>query len=119
MSTVSRAGGPPHSRHGIGALLVTLIGVTGAFGLAACCALPFFLATAGIGTAWLGGIALIAAPHRPLLIAASALCLAGGVVLLWRAYSRSGSAVRPTLRRFTVAGLAIGLVLLYLGYTYV
>ncbi|MBN8907782.1 MAG: hypothetical protein J0H99_14365, partial [Rhodospirillales bacterium] len=55
-----------------------------AFGVASCCALPFLLATLGLGTAWLGGIALLAAPHRLFLLAASALCLVAGAVLLWR-----------------------------------
>ena len=47
-----------------GAALLTLSGIGAAFGVAACCALPIMLATAGIGTAWLAGIASVTAPHR-------------------------------------------------------
>jgi hypothetical protein len=39
-------------------------GLAAAFGLASCCGLPFLLASMGLGTAWLTGFALLAAPHR-------------------------------------------------------
>lgn len=42
------------------------------------------LATLGLGTAWLGGFALLAAPHRLFRLAAATVRLAGGAVLLWR-----------------------------------
>jgi mercuric ion transport protein len=109
---------------GAAAVLLTAAGLVGSFGLAACCALPFFLASAGIGTAWLGGIALVAAPHRTVLLAVSAICLLGGGVLLWRqganvACTRGSICTRPALRGLTLAGLLVGFVLLYLGYAYV
>ena len=63
-----------------GATLLTLSGLGAAFGVASCCGLPFLLATAGLSTAWLTGIALFAAPHRPLLLALAALCLAAGII---------------------------------------
>ena len=49
---------------GFGTVALTLGGLVAAFVVASCCGLPFLLATAGLGTAWLGGFALLAAPHR-------------------------------------------------------
>jgi mercuric ion transport protein len=69
---------------GTGPVLLTLAGLVAAFGVASCCGLPFVLATLGLGTALLGGFALLAAPHWALLLAAAAVCLAGGAVLVWR-----------------------------------
>lgn len=108
---------------GAGAFLLTASGLTAAFGVASCCALPFLLATAGLGTAWLAGIGLLAAPHRPFLLGLAAACLAGGAFLLWR--QRRAACVpgalcsRPALRGLTLAGLLLGSVLLALGYAYV
>ncbi len=108
---------------GTGPVLLTVGGLAAAFGVASCCALPFLLATAGLGTAWLGGVALLAAPHRVFLLTAASVCLASGAVLLWRQRAvacASGSVcARPAVRGLTMAGLLLGLVLLTLGYTYV
>jgi len=108
---------------GAGPVLLTLAGLAAAFGVASCCGLPFMLATLGLGTAWLGGFALLAAPHRVFLLAAAAVCLVSAVVLLWRQRSvvdcTSGTiCARPVIRGATVIGLLVGFVLLYLGYTY-
>ncbi|MDE8344543.1 MAG: mercuric reductase, partial [Acidocella sp.] len=65
-----------------GATLLTVSGIAAAFGVASCCGLPFLLATLGLSSAWLGGLALLAAPHRTLLLSAAAICLAAGAVLL-------------------------------------
>jgi mercuric ion transport protein len=108
-----------------GAVLLTLGGLAAAFGVASCCALPFLLATAGLGTAWLYGIAVLAAPHRGFLLGAAAICLAGGAVLLWRqgtataACAPGGVCSHPAVRSMTLVCLLAGLVLLCLGYTYV
>lgn len=103
-------------------VLLTAGGLAAAFGVASCCGLPFLLATAGLSTAWLGGIAMLAAPHRTFLLAAAALCLLGGAILLWRQRAvvcAPGSlCARPAVRSLTVMGLLFGLGLLYLGYTY-
>lgn len=109
---------------GAGAVLATLVGLLASFGLASCCALPIILATFGLGTAWLGGIALFATAHRPLLLAVAAICLAGGALLLWKqrkpaACSSGTICSRPAVRGVTLAGLLVGFVFLYLGYTYV
>lgn len=126
MATLSnlKATATKRPANGAGAVLLTVTGLAGAFGVAACCALPFLLATAGIGTAWLSGIALIATPHRMLLLMISALCLLGGAVLLWRqrasaACMPNSICARPAVRGLTLVGLLSGLVLLYLGYAYV
>lgn len=108
---------------GASAVLLTAAGLAAAFGVASCCGLPFLLATAGLGTAWLGGFALLAAPHRMFLLAAATVCLAGAALLLWRQRSHAVCAPgaicsRPMIRGATMVGLLVGLVLLYLGYAY-
>jgi mercuric ion transport protein len=107
---------------GAGAVLLTLTGMVAAFGVASCCGLPFLLATFGPGTAWLGGFAPLAAPHRAFLLAGAATCLVGAAVLLWRQRSAACSpgaiCARPAMRGITMSGLLVGLVLLYLGYAY-
>ncbi len=109
---------------GSGAALCTLAGIAAAFGLASCCALPLLLTTIGLSAAWLGGLALMAAPHRGVLLAVGALCLLGGAVLLWRQQRRAatcgpgGVCTPPAVRALTLVGLLIGAGLLWAGYTY-
>ena len=108
---------------GSGAVFLTFGGLVAAFGVASCCGLPFLLATFGLGTAWLSGVALLAAPHRLLLLAVATLCLGSAAVLLWgqrRAATCTPGAIctRPAIRNVTVISLLVGLALLYLGYTY-
>lgn len=110
--------------HGSGAVLLTVGGLAAAFAVASCCGLPFILATLGLGTAWLYGVAVFAAPHRAGLLAAAAICLVGGTVLLWRqrqvlaSCAPGGVCTKPTVRALTTVGLLAGFVLLYLGYAY-
>ncbi|MDT7953199.1 MAG: mercuric transporter MerT family protein [Acetobacteraceae bacterium] len=106
-----------------GATLLTLGGLAAAFGVASCCGLPFLLATLGLSSAWLGGIALLAAPHRPLLLWAAAICLVTGCALLWRRRAAAGCTSetvcsKPAVRNLTVVGLLAGLALLTIGYLY-
>jgi len=108
---------------GTGSVLLTVSGLTAAFGVASCCGLPFLLATVGLGTAWLTSFALLAAPQRALLLAVGAVCLATGAVLFWRqprtvACSPGLLCSRRAVRSFTLAGLLLGVFLLYLGYAY-
>jgi mercuric ion transport protein len=109
---------------GTGAALLTLSGLAAAFGVASCCALPLLLTTLGLGTAWLGGVGLTAAPHRTLLLGIGALCFAGGGLLLWRqqraaATCAPGTACAPPAMRVAIlVGLVIGTGLLWAGYTY-
>ncbi|MGH6740995.1 MAG: mercuric reductase [Bradyrhizobium sp.] len=103
-----------------GALLLALGGLTAAFGAAACCALPMLLAGAGIGSTWLIGVAVIAAPHRIGLLAAAVLCLMSGTALFaWhrRAVSCGACANRLVTSLVTIT-TALGIVLAALGYVY-
>jgi len=107
----------------MGAMLLTMSGLAAAFGVASCCGLPFLLATIGISSAWLVGIATLAAPHRPLLLAAAAICLVAGAVLLWRRQAAVACATgavcsKPAVRGMTLLGLVAGLALLTIGYLY-
>jgi mercuric ion transport protein len=108
---------------GTGSVLLTLSGLAAAFGVASCCGLPFLLASAGLGTAWLTGVALLAAPHRSILLTVGAVCLAGGAGLFWRqrrnaACTPGAFCSGPAVKSLTLAGLLLGAVLLYLGYAY-
>jgi mercuric ion transport protein len=106
-------------------MLFTVGGLAAAFGVASCCALPLLLATVGVGTAWLGGVALLAGPHRGVLLAIGALCLAGGAALLWRQQRMAatcgpgGVCTPPIVRALTLLGLLAGAALLWAGYAYV
>jgi mercuric ion transport protein len=113
----SRAVGP-------GSVLLTVSGLVAAFGVASCCGLPFLLETAGLGTAWLTSFALLAAPHRAILLIVGAACLGGGAVLFWRQQriavcAPNAFCSRTPVKIFTLAGLLFGAFLLYLGYAYV
>jgi mercuric ion transport protein len=95
--------------------LFTLTGIAAAFGLASCCALPFYLAALGIGTAWLGDIGIYADFHRPVFLGIALVGLIGGaVLLLWQRKS-----MKPFAFWLTVTGWIIGAGLLYLGLVYV
>lgn len=110
-------------KSGAGAVVLTVSGLAAAFGVAACCGLPFILATLGVGTSWLFGIAILAAPHRSILLAAATACLVCAVVLFWTQRSAATCTLnalcnRPVVRGATLAGLLLGFALLYLGYAY-
>jgi mercuric ion transport protein len=114
---------PVRSVRDAGATVLTLSGVAAAFGVASCCGLPFLLATIGVSSAWLVGIATLAAPHRPLLLALGAICLVAGGVLLWRRRPAAACATdavcsKPAVRGMTVAALVAGFALLTIGYLY-
>lgn len=105
-------------------MLLTASGLAAAFGLASCCGLPFLLASAGLGTAWLTGFALLAAPHRSILLVVGDLGLAGGALLFWHQQQAAACVPgtfcsRPVIRNLTLACLVLGAGLLYLGYIYV
>jgi len=107
-----------------GAGFLAASGFAAAFGLASCCALPMMFATLGIGAAWFGGIATLAAPHRTVLTMVAAACILGGSVLLWRQQRRAatcgpdGVCTPHAVRVMTLIGLVMGLGLLWAGYTY-
>ncbi|PKB14943.1 mercuric ion transport protein [Novosphingobium kunmingense] len=107
-----------------GALVLTLGAIGSAFGVAACCALPMLLATAGIGTAWLTGIAMVSLPYRNALMIISLLALLASAALLWRIERNvtrcgDGAARTPRWQRMSLlAGLLVGMGLLAAGYLY-
>lgn len=91
-----------------GAVILTMGGLAAAFAVASCCGLPFILTTLGVGTAWFYGIAVLAAPHRAILLSVAAVCLAGGAVLFWRQRyaaaicASGGVCAKPAVRILTV-----------------
>jgi len=106
-----------------GPVLLTLAGLAAAFGAASCCGLPLILASLGIGSAWLTGLALLAAPNRLLLLAVGTVGLVAGGFLLWRqsraaACTPGALCARPAFRGTMFAGLVLGVLLLYLGFAY-
>ena len=109
---------------GIGAISLTLGGITSGFLAATCCALPMLLASAGLGSAWLVGIAIPAEPYRLWFVAFGAISLVAGGVLLARQQVRAAHSdgdsqcVPAALRIATLIGLLVGAALLWLGYRY-
>lgn len=103
-----------------GALLFALGGLAAAFGAASCCALPMLLAGAGIGSTWLIGVALIAAPHRIALLSAAVLCLiAGAALFAWRRRAVAcGACANRFVTSLVTITTALGIVLAALGYVY-
>ena len=106
-----------------GALLLALGGLAAAFGAASCCGLPLLLGSLGLGSAWLIGIAWIAAPHRLALLLAAVICLIGaGGVFVWRrrvaACTPDMSCGRPATTALLVCVISLGAVLAVLGYLY-
>lgn len=108
-----------------GAALATVSGAVAAFAVASCCALPVILATAGIGTAWLGAIAALSAPHRNTLFLVSLVALLASALLLWRIQRRaqgcpqSGGCAPQWVRLSLLGGLLAGAALLWAGYAHV
>lgn len=88
-------------------------------------AVPILFASAGIGAAWLGGVAIVAAPYRTPLLLIGALCLLAGAALLLRqqvtaARCGPGGICTPRwMRVLTLIGLLLGAALLWAGYRYV
>src|SRR5271156_5285280 len=108
---------------GTSAVVLTAGGLLAGFAAAACCALPLLLGTLGLGSAWLFGVAAVAAPHRAALLIVGGVALALAAVLWWR--QRTGVCepgawcAKPGVRLFTLIGLLIGVVLLVAGGVYV
>jgi len=106
-----------------GALLLVAGGLAAAFGAASCCALPIFLSSLGLGSAWLVTVAWFAAPHRiALLIAAVACLVGGGALFLWRrrvvACTPGSVCGGPATTALLTSTLLVGAVLVVLGYLY-
>lgn len=107
---------------GWGPLSLMLGGLGACFAVAACCALPLLLGGLGLGTAWLFGVAKLAAPHRTAVLIVGAGLLMGGAIALWNqthtVCPADGWCGRRIVRISVAIGLALGLALLVLGYRY-
>ena len=107
-----------------GAAMLAVGGFAAAFGAASCCALPVLLVSLGLGSAWLSSLALLAAPHRPMLLIAAVVCLVGGGgTLLWRRRAAIACAPgvacgRSMVTRVIVGFLSLGVVLTVLGFVF-
>jgi mercuric ion transport protein len=107
-----------------GTALLAAGGVVSAFGAASCCALPLLLGSLGLASAWLGSFALIAAPHRPALLAVAVICLvAGAGTLLRRRRADAACAPGTVCARsvptpLIVGGLSLGAILTVLGFVF-
>jgi len=113
----------PATARQTGALLLAAGGLTAAFGAASCCALPLLLGSLGLGSAWLGTVAWLAAPHRLALLTVAVVCLvSGGGVFLWRrrvAVCAQGAACgRPGITALVTGTLSLGAVLVVLGFMF-
>lgn len=113
-----------HAPSAVGVGLFTIAGLGAAFGVAACCALPVLLTSAGIGAAWLAGVAALAAPNRPVLLALGVFALlvaAAQLIRLQRVAMTSsvkGAGAPAAVRVALLVGLLAGAALLVLGYQY-
>ena len=106
-----------------GALLLAIGGLAAAFGAASCCAIPMLLGSLGLGSAWLAGVAIVAAPRRIALITAAAVCLVGGgAVLAWyrRALTCASGTVcgNPAITPLIIGLLSLGATLAIAGYLF-
>ena len=107
-----------------GAVLLAIGGLAAAFGAASCCALPVLLASLGLGSAWLGSLALLAGPHQLGLLTAAIVCLAAGVLVLVRrrrtaaACAPGVSCGRPEVTALMTGILSLGAVLIVLGFIF-
>lgn len=101
--------------------MLATTGLLGAFGVAACCALPVALAAIGLGSTALLGIAVAVGPYQLAVLAGALACLLAAGLMLWRQRRtracRAGTAcAHPILNR--VSTLAIGFAVLLLALTF-
>ena len=105
-----------------GAVALVTSGIAASFGLAACCAIPFFLAGVGIGAArWLAPIVSVSQPHTTILTAFSLAALVGSVIIVWwapRHCQPSSVCARPAFRWAVTGAAVIGAILLVLSKLY-
>jgi mercuric ion transport protein len=107
-----------------GATLLAAGGLAAAFGAASCCALPMLLGSLGLAGAWLGSLALLAGPYRPVFLATAVVGLGGGGLLFWRGRSAvacmpgTGACGRPMTTGFLIGALSLGAVLTVLGFVF-
>jgi mercuric ion transport protein len=123
MSDNTRAAPEHETAKETGSLLLAIGGFAAAFGAASCCALPMLLGSVGVGSAWLFGIAILAAPHRLALVAAAVVCLVGaGLFLVWHrlaiACAPGATCRHRAITPLVVAFLSFGAALAVAGYLF-
>jgi len=104
-----------------GAIALVTSGFATAFALAACCAIPIFLAGVGISANWLAPIVAVSQPHASLLTAVSFAALIASVIIVVRApkHCEPGSlCARPAFRWTIIGAAALGAILLVLSKIY-
>jgi mercuric ion transport protein len=107
-----------------GATLLMAGGLFSAFGAASCCALPMVLGSLGLAGAWFGSLALLTGPHRPALLVAAVIGLAGGGGVLLRQHparalcAPGSGCVRPMSAAVIMGALFLGAVLTILGFVF-
>ena len=108
---------------GSGAFVFAVGGLLAGLATASCCALPILLGTLGVGSASLFRLAVVAAPHRTvlLIIGGLAIVIAAGMLLRQRTQVCEPGALcaKPAARVLTTAALFVGVALLVAGYVYV
>src|SRR6266436_435325 len=94
--------------------LLTAAGVLGALAASSCCIVPLALFALGVSGAWIGNLTRLA-PYQPYFIAATAACLGGGYLLLYRsrkiACADDEACARPLPSRIVKAGLILATAL--------
>ena len=104
-----------------GAVALAASGIASAFSLAACCAIPFLLAGAGLSAGWLAPIVSASQPHAEILTGGSLLALIGSVTAVWaarRSCAPGSICSRPGFRWAITGAAVIGAVLLALSKIY-
>ena len=104
-----------------GAVALVAGGISAAFALAACCAVPVLLASLGIGASWLAPLVSASQPHAEALTGVSAIALLGSVGVVARAPKHcepSATCARPWFRWTVIAAALVGAVLLVLSKVY-
>jgi mercuric ion transport protein len=104
-----------------GAMALVTSGFAAAFALAACCAIPIFLASVGTGANWLIPIVSASQPHADILTAFSIVALVGSASIAVQAPRRCAAhslCARPAYRWTNIAAAALGGVLLILSKIY-
>lgn len=92
-----------------------------AFGVASCCALPLALATLGVGSVALAGIAVLVGPYQIHVLAAAVVCLFGAAFVMVRqrrarTCGRAKATSGPLLGWFAAVAIALALALLALTF---
>ena len=100
-----------------GRIAATIVGLLAAVAASSCCLLPVVLFTLGIGGAWIGTLVRLA-PLQPYFIAATAVSLGTGYLLVYRsrvACANHGTCRTPIGDRLITSVLVLATVLVVLA----